>query len=64
MNEPTLRPASLEDAALASDLMTAAYPDLPEDPVLIRYRWEHPRDGWSDARFIAERQGKPIAFVA
>jgi GNAT superfamily N-acetyltransferase len=64
VDEPKLRPASLEDAALASDLMTAAYPDLPEDPVLTRYRWEHPRDGWSDGRFIAELQGKPIAFVA
>ena len=63
MNEPTLRPATLDDAALASDLMTAAYPELPEDPVLTRYRWEHPRAGWSHGRFIAELQGTPIAFV-
>jgi GNAT superfamily N-acetyltransferase len=64
VNEPTLRKASLEDAALASDLMTAAYPDLPEDPVLTRYRWEHPRDGWSIGRSIAELQGQPVAFLA
>ncbi|TMB97449.1 MAG: GNAT family N-acetyltransferase [Chloroflexi bacterium] len=63
MNEPTLRPATLDDAALASELMTAAYPELPEDPVLTRYRWEHPRAGWSNGRFIAEVQGTPIAFV-
>ena len=64
MSEPTLRPATLDDAALAADLMTAAYPDLPEDPVLNRYRWEHPRDGWSNGRFIAELQGRPIAYAA
>jgi RimJ/RimL family protein N-acetyltransferase len=59
-----LRPATLDDAELAADLMTAAYPGLPEDPVLTRYRWEHPRDGWSNARFIAEQHGRAIAFVA
>jgi len=63
VNDPKLRPATVDDAALAADIMTAAYPELPEDPVLTRYRWEHPRDGWSNARFIAELQGRPIAFV-
>lgn len=57
------RPATLDDAELAADLMTAAYPDLPQDPELTRYRWEHPRHGWSTGRFIAELDGKPIAFV-
>ncbi len=60
---PTFRPATLDDAELAADLMTAAYPELPEDPVLTRYRWEHPRHGWSIRRFIAELNGRPIAFV-
>ncbi len=63
VKEPTLRPATLDDAALASDLMTAAYPELPEDPVLTRYRWEHPRDRWSHGRFIAELDGRPVALV-
>lgn len=63
MIEPKLRPATLDDAALAADLMTAAYPALPTDPVATRYRWEHPRAGWSAGDFIAELDGRPIAYV-
>ena len=59
----TFRPATLDDAELAADVMTASYPDLPEDPVLKRYRWAHPRHEWSTARFVAELDGRPIAFV-
>jgi RimJ/RimL family protein N-acetyltransferase len=58
------RPATLDDASLASDLMTAAYPGLPQDPVVTRSRWETPREGWVHARFIAERDGLPIAFLS
>ena len=60
---PSLRPATLEDAALAADLMTASYPAFEEDPVVMRYRWEHPRTGWSIGRFIAELGKRPIAYV-
>jgi GNAT superfamily N-acetyltransferase len=63
MFELTYRPATLDDAALAADLMTAAYPDLAEDPVITRYRWEHPRQGYSYQRLIAEMDGRPIAFL-
>ncbi|HEV2028642.1 MAG TPA: GNAT family N-acetyltransferase [Candidatus Dormibacteraeota bacterium] len=63
MGELVYRPAELDDAALAADLMTAAYPALPEDPVLTRYRWEQPRREWSFGRFIAEMDGRPIAFL-
>lgn len=63
MDALTYRPATLDDAEMAADVMTASYPDLPEDPVLTRYRWEHPRDEWSTARFLAELGGRPIAFV-
>lgn len=49
---------------LAADLMTAAYPALPQDPVLTRLRWENPRKGFAYGRFIAEEGGKPIGFVA
>ena len=64
MIEATFRPATIDDAALAADLMTAAYPMLAEDPVLTRHRWEHPRHGFSYQRFIAEVEGQPVAFVA
>jgi GNAT superfamily N-acetyltransferase len=63
MTKPVIRPASLDDAALAADLTTAAYPPEPEDPVVTRYRWEHPRDGWSFARFIAEVDRKPVGYL-
>src|ERR1700730_7275176 len=63
MGELVYRPAGLEDAALASDLMTAAYPRLPEDPVVTRYRWERSRKNWSFGRFIAEMGGRPIGFL-
>lgn len=63
MIEPKLRTATLDDAALAADLMTAAYPALPEDPIITRYRWAHPRMGWSVGRYIGEIGGRPLAFV-
>jgi GNAT superfamily N-acetyltransferase len=63
MGNPVIRAATLDDAALAADLVTAAYPPEPEDPVVTRYRWEHPRDGWSVARFIAELDRTPVAFL-
>ena len=64
MTEVTYRPAELGDAELAADLMTASYPRLAQDPVLNRLRWESPRRGFAYGRFIAERSGKPVAFLA
>ena len=60
----TYRPATIDDAALAADLMTAAYPALAQDPVLTRLRWETPRKAFVYGRFIAEELGRPIAYVA
>jgi RimJ/RimL family protein N-acetyltransferase len=59
----TFRHATLDDAELAADLMTAAYPALAHDPAIIRYRWEHPRERWSSGRFIAEIDRRPIAYL-
>ena len=42
-----MRPATLDDAALAADLMTASYPVYAQDPVVTRYRWKRSRRGWS-----------------
>ena len=63
MSAVTYRPATLDDAALASDVMTRAYPPLPQDPVLTRYRWERVRSGYEYGRFLAHRAGEPIAFL-
>jgi len=60
----TYRPATLDDAELASDLMTAAYPAMAQDRVMLRYRWERPRAGFESARYIAEKSGQPIAYLA
>jgi len=57
------RPARLEEAALASDVMTRAYPPLPQDPVMTRFRWEHPRIDYAYGRFFAERDAQPIAYL-
>lgn len=64
MNEPRLRPATFDDATLAADLMTAAYPSEPMDPMVTRFRWEHAPDDWSIGRYIAELDGTPVAFVS
>jgi GNAT superfamily N-acetyltransferase len=61
---PVFRPASLDDAELAADLMTAAYPPEPQDPLVTRFRWAHPRHRWTQSRFIAELDRHPIACVA
>jgi RimJ/RimL family protein N-acetyltransferase len=60
----TYRETTLGDAELAADIMTASYPALAQDPVITRYRWEQPRRGYAIGRFIAEYNGRPIAFLA
>jgi RimJ/RimL family protein N-acetyltransferase len=60
----TYRAASLDDAELAADLMTAAYPALPQDPLITRFRWKNLRGGYRVGRFIAEQGGDPIGFLA
>lgn len=64
MTDHTYRSAGLEDAELAADLMTASYPPMPQDPVITRLRWEHPRRGFAYGRFIAERNAAPIALLS
>ena len=63
MPEVRYRAAELDDAPLAADVMNAAYPGLTHDPVMTRYRWEHPRAGYAQGRFLAERESSPIAYL-
>lgn len=63
MPEVRYRPATLQDAELACDLMNAAHPAMIHDPVMTRYRWETPRRGFEYARFIALKDARPIAFL-
>ncbi len=64
MSDISYRPAGIEDAELAADLMTAAFPREPEDPVLTRYRWEHPRGQWTCRQYIASTEIQPVAFLS
>jgi GNAT superfamily N-acetyltransferase len=63
MVKPAFRPAGLDDAELAADLMTAAYPSEPQDPLVMRFRWAHPRATLTVRRFIAEVDGSPVAYM-
>ncbi|HEV2414775.1 MAG TPA: GNAT family N-acetyltransferase [Candidatus Dormibacteraeota bacterium] len=64
MSAITYRPATLDDAELSTELMSAAYPTMVHDPIVTRYRWEHQRRGFESGRFIAELEGRPIGFVS
>jgi len=63
VSSPVIRPLAMDEAALAADLMTAAYPSEGQDPVLTAYRWAHPRAGWVHGRFVAELDGTPAAYL-
>ena len=64
MQKPSIRKATIDDAALAADLMTATYPAEPEDPVMTAYQWANNRDDFNYGRFIAEVDGAPVAYLA
>jgi RimJ/RimL family protein N-acetyltransferase len=63
MSKLTYRPAEIDDAELAADLMTASYPAMAQDPVITRMRWENRKRGFAYGRFIAERNATPIGLV-
>ncbi len=63
MTIPILRPAAPHEAALAADIMTAAFPRDPQDPILTARRWDHPKDGWAYGRFIANFGDQPVGLV-
>ncbi|HYM66879.1 MAG TPA: GNAT family N-acetyltransferase [Patescibacteria group bacterium] len=59
----TFRAATLDDAALAADLMSRSYPAMEQDPVITRFRWENPRRGYLHGRFIVALDGRDAGFV-
>lgn len=58
------REIDFEDAAHASDIMTAAYPPMPQDPVITEWRWRTAREDYRIGRFIASEGGRDVAFLA
>jgi len=61
--ELTFRPATLDDAPFAADVMTALFPRSPWDPVSLRYWWSQPDESMEIARFIVLRGERPIGFA-
>lgn len=58
-----LRPASLDDAALAADLETARNPDEPRDPAMLRFWWGANAPDEVFTRMIAVRDGVAQAYM-
>jgi GNAT superfamily N-acetyltransferase len=59
----TFRPATLDDAAFASDVATATRPDDPEDPASWRHWWSTDDPAWTNERFIVLRGATPIGYA-
>ena len=58
-----LRPATLDDAAIAADINTEAHPDDPEDPVMTRHWWSIAAPDDVAERWIALLDGTPVGFA-
>lgn len=63
IGELELRPATLDDAALAADIETALYPDEPADPAAIRHWWASDDPTWTIERYVVERAGRAIGLA-
>lgn len=55
-------PATLDDAAFASDVATALRPDEPEDPAAWRHWWSSDDPDWTNERYVVLRSGTPIGY--
>ena len=60
MGELRLEPATLDDAAFASDVWTAARPSAPTDPLVKRYWWATESETYVSARYVVTRGGQQI----
>ena len=59
----SFRPATLDDAAFASDVASAMRPDEPEDPASWRHWWATDDPTWTTERFIVLRGATPIGYA-
>lgn len=59
----TTRPATLEDVPTVCAIEAACRPDEPLDPVVERYQWETPQPSTTNERWIAEVEGRPVAYA-
>lgn len=56
------RPATLDDARTAADVLTAIDPDDPTDPEITRYQWET-APPWPRHRFALESGGRVVGLA-
>lgn len=64
VDDLALRSATPVDAAVVADLLTAARPDQPVDPILLRFSWENPWDDSAWERFVVSRDGRDVGLAA
>jgi len=57
------RPATVDDAAFAADVMTSVTPSSPWDPVSLGYWWSQPDEVRKVARFVALRGERPVGYA-
>jgi GNAT superfamily N-acetyltransferase len=58
-----IRPATLDDAAIAADVVTEAHPDDPEDPTLTRHWWSMQADDDVADRRVALLDGAAVGYA-
>lgn len=58
-----LRPATLDDAALAADIVTESHPDDPEDPQTTRHEWSMAAPDDVVDRHVALLDGDAVGFT-
>ena len=65
MSSFRFRPATLDDARISADIVTAYHPDEPCDPSIERYVWANPNPEDFVERFVAETsESKPVAVAS
>ena len=63
MGELRLEPATLDDAAFAADVWTAARPSAPTDPLVKRYWWATQSETYVSARYVVTRGRERVGFA-
>ncbi len=56
----SFRASTLDDAELIADMLTAREPESPWDPLELRHWWASQDPEWTNRRFVAELDGRPI----
>ena len=59
----TLRPASLDDAALDARVNTALHPDEPKDPAMTRHWWETEDPAWTVERWVVREADRDVGLA-